>query len=193
MNLLNYLIPSSPPEDKEVKIKAEIVKLDDNPYFRSEDYPQYLNKNVKHYSLDLTSKYRYKEDEPPDWLEGPTWGNSHPLKFYWSGLKKPTMSVFSKHIFFECRAALCSLEYPEHRRFLFKDRKYISVREVYQFTRLLGKDLFKTIDFVGDFYYWENRLYNSQKWVHYLSGELEWSGGNLAVGHNIYRFLNFIN
>lgn len=184
-NFTDYLIPLDKYPDVEAKIISKVKEVEGNPFH--EPTP---GEKVRHYILSLTSQYRYVEEdcEPSKWIDGHPWGNSYPLKFYWSGSKAPTMGRFSKHIWSECNAALRSFD-RRSGEYVFHSRCDISMMNVWRFTKLQRKDYSQTEDFIRDYDYWESRLYNTQKWFFYMTGDLEWIGGCISLGEAMYEFL----
>lgn len=189
MDISSFLIPAineDPCADIEARIVSEIAKVDRNPY-----YLPIPKDKVRHFVLNLTSEYRYTDEESSEWIKGiSSEFGGHPLRFFWSGYGTPSIEKFSQHIYEECRAAFLSFEYSEHRDHFFHDRDDIALSDVWRFIKNQHKDYSKTEDFIRDFDYWKDRLYQSQKWLHYMSGELEWYGGYVSIGDRIYDFLD---
>lgn len=184
-NFFDYLIQHNiEDEDYEEVIKWEIKERNTNPYHHSVEGDHRM-----HFCLTLTAAYREKGIEE-NWIEDIS------ISFHWSGNHTPTKLEFSDHIYKECRAAILAVEYENNmgeRRF-FKGRDDITGKEVIKYLRNLGLGrIYKyTSNFVNDYYHWHDRLYATQKWVAYMSGELERDIGGYApcIGPKMFEFLD---
>jgi hypothetical protein len=212
MNLLDYLhvdkelLTDHESRDREFRIVPTILEVEVNPFY----LPIPKNKRLpveklKHYSLELNVEQKWvepDEDEENNWhqAEGYLGSVLVPIPFYMTKKddKAPDINDFSSYIYEQCSIALFSLYNPKHynnSRFTFKEFRQIEMVDVYVYLKLLKKDkeykLTKT--FIKDYWHWHRCLYDTQKWFHYLLGDLSHNGSYsrwiYPVGWKLLEFI----
>ena len=204
-NIADYLILESQVNsvmlrrnlETEERICYSIRQVEQNPYYLG---PKDKSLSRRHYQLKIWGEYRFLDEDPPsDWYKGERThsGGVIPapaILFHETSHVPPhlmTIERFSEHIYKECRAAILAFGCRQDGIPICKgDWKSISLAEVFKYLKNLHMDYSKTEDFIKDFDFWLNRLWNTYKFVQYLSGRFEWTGCNVNIGHKIYEFLD---
>jgi hypothetical protein len=184
-------------EDTEARLR---IKIGEVPFNRFH-YPIPGEKGVRHFRLDLYAETRYmdaEDGEPEEWhqpncsLSGAEVATDSVLPFYMSTHGEPTPEKFSKHIYTECYAALFAVHHPQTHwdRFSLRTPK---MEDLFVYMKLHHKDYERSRDFLRDYNYWEDRLWQTQKWFHYLLGDLpnrtSFSRFRYSVGENLLGWI----
>jgi hypothetical protein len=195
MQFLDCLVPSINKDSNagvQARIVAKIEEVQENQF----SSPEVLeNIGIKHFVLNLSSKYRFiGEDEPDKVFDGVAGVAAYPLRFFYSGPSQPSLEKFGNHIKSECNAAISSIEGNSNivsstsEKFTLRIQNF-ELSNVYRFTKALKKDYSKTEHFIEDYNFWLHRLYHTLKWVSYMKGDDDWSGAYVAIGDRLYDFL----
>lgn len=139
----------------------------------------------------------------PSFIDPAAWEIGHPISCYYSHRSTclPSLQTFADFMYGECRAGhevvrrRCQLR-PQILDFhpYRIDRQQIEPIDVLTFALALSSkikpDLTRTCDFVREYDYWHDRLYNSLKWMAYLCGDRDWTGnGYISIGSALFDFL----
>lgn len=180
MNIEDYLdvdyeLSGIDPEEREIRLQTKIVEIEKNPFY----LPITGDKRVRHFRLEIYPERRWvelEEGEDTDWHKIT---NTHdmevtPLYFHMSTYGVPDIAKFSQHVYDECFAALFALYKPDKYNSIFKfyGSEDISMEDVWVYLKLQNKDYSQTTRFIKDYWYWHDRLYQTQKWFHYLLGDI---------------------
>jgi hypothetical protein len=185
MNILNYLevaydiVGIDPEEDGLLRIVHEIIEVKEN-IFCPEEY-----QDSKQWVLNLRCE---RKEEGLDWVPSGwrDWDerlkkhlitqDHPPLRFFMTSRTEPTIEDFSLHIYDSCHAVAAAFDYdfgssmpPYHDRV---GSTQIQFTHVYRYMIELGVKCFETEDFLRQYdHYWQC-LYGTQKWMHYMLGNI---------------------
>ena len=200
-NLLDFLQPDpvlcrlDDPEWK-VRLQYEIAEVPKNLYYLP--IPGDKSK-YRHWKMQIQAEESWQDEGVWSAVKDREGYQVTPLPFYMTvnTQAKPDIGKFSEHIRRECTAALFAVWNPKScnpvRQFRLEYRKNIKMEDVWTFLKLQHKNYESTTDFIRDYDYWEDRLYQTQKWFHYLMGDLPnkttFPRWNFAVGDNLLDFI----
>lgn len=114
------------------------------------------------------------------------------MPFYYSGLKKPTPNQFFKHMYDECSAAIYAMYHSNQA--ILRPLERPELYDVYCYMRLLNQNAFETAHFLKNYGYWENRLWNTNKWYYFLLGDVQnktfWGRFRYPIGRKLFNWIN---
>ncbi len=203
---VDYAMADVDPEECEVRLKTRIVEVESNLLHR----PLAGEGNVRHWKLEIYAEQRFlREDEDPEWREWhqPRVGYyskfdrtqvsfASTLPFFYSCYGVPSPEEFYEHIYFECHVALFAVlpKQKDSSWHKFDPFREPELEDIYVYLKLHRKNYEKTVDFLRDIWYWRDRLWQTQKWFHYLMGDLEskcaWGRFDYPVGRKLLDWIN---
>jgi|GEM_PF-4148897 len=198
MNIQDYLVvdyelSGIEPSELEVRLLTEIVEIEENPYH----YPIPGDKGVRHFKLLIYPEERWIEDgECSDWKKIKDWHGFEPtpLFFHYSTYGVPDIFQFTEHIHRECSAALFATYNPKNRSIFKLHQRGIEMNDVFVYLKLKHKNYEDTKSFIKDYWYWHDCLYQTQKWYHYLLGDISrkiaWDRWDYPVGWKMIEFIS---
>ena len=194
---VDYELAGIDTEETQVRLKTRMGRTDKNHFCLEQ------RKNLKHYKLEIYAEIRslnpLDSPEDRDWSVH-SWSNGiqRTLPFYMSRETKPSNEEMFSFVYNECRAAMYSLYNPQHRNYTyysFTDKGEIDLDDVYVYLRLRGENFSNTSasEFIRDYWFWHECLYQTQKWFHYLMGDIlnktNYDYWEFPVGWNLLEFL----
>lgn len=179
--ITDYIAIESNDPDKQVKVETRITPDPKGLFNRPELHPKF-----KSWCFEIIVSWCWEEEEEEEEESDKEWYSERPLKFYYYGLKEPSLQTFSDHIYHECRAAVLAINPKRYFSNLSINRGDIASEYVYEYLKhlnLVGRNTLtkfyqtpnylETVYFVKDYNYWKDRLYQTLKWCDYMVGK-EW-------------------
>lgn len=165
----------------ENQYKVEINQIDENPFYIP------FGDKTKQWELTIVPQYRDLDGDEPtkEWHDD----DRQTIRFKMSAYMKPTIEVFSKHIYDELNAILKAIGVTDED-YVWNVREKILTpiadgfepQEVFNFMQNIHKDYTKTQDFLNAFDDFHHRMRQSLKFGMYL---LE---GNKAMFSMSYEY-----
>jgi hypothetical protein len=189
-NLVNFLkidgdmISRLLDEEYEYRLQTRIVEVAENRFH----FQRPRQSEVRHFRMDLYAEVREVGSQgdlgwrAPD--ERSLWDRTMErssiieppydsiIPFYLSAVRAPSEKTFFDHIYKECFAALFSVFRPGRHKFRF-DLTSPEMEDVFVYLKLLHEEYEQSRDFIRDYDFWSDRLWQTQKWFHYLLGNIQ--------------------
>jgi hypothetical protein len=179
-------------DTSEYTYKLEIREVPENPF-----HLPIIGEKVHHWALVLNVfKHDHLYDDEGD-NETYLMTDNSPLVFRMTSYSKPpTIEEFSKHIYDEMRAVIHAfgMENEYVWEFNHKERREITPEVVWKFLKNIHKDYSRTEDFLRDYDYYVERIYQDWKWgISYLMRGDNWMyamGWDYPIGEHLLAFLD---
>ena len=197
MNITEFLIhePESFTlcDDVYLEYRVGIHKVEKNPF-----YIPFGEKTVNHWEITIEPFAAYIEDGKFSQDDFNSMSSPWRFKLTSHVSTKPTIEIFSKHIYDECWATikameLCKIKFlSDCECFHVTRREHIHPKQVYNFIKLIHKNYSKTEDFLNNYDVFVERIYHNLKFLYAIT---DGQNGMYLQSYDVplgRHFLNFL-